>query len=552
MQKIIKKSRYTLGAAALIAGAIALRLALIVEGWPSTNGDEAIMNLMALHIVKKGDHPTFFWGQHYLGPIEAYVGAFMFRIFGMSVLSMRLGALLFYAGFLICMYFITSRIYSKPLALITVGLLGLASIWIFNYQLETAGYTTLPCQCALLFLLSYQLARGQGRWYWRAILYLLWGLVAGLAIWAQFIVLPYVLVSGLLLLVEWRSLLKYGLWLLLIGLIIGAFPLIYYNLHAARGTNSLSIFLSISQLGASNHYPLQWYISSPLVVTLPTTLGLGPSCYIGHLPWVPLVYPHTQACLVAQEVYGIGYVILLSTAGIIACVGLFISRRHQMSQGSIQQWARLLLVMGAALTLLAFAHSSSSIYTGVLGVRYLICTLVSLPAVLWALWEALDSVRKLFPQRWELSTLVIRLGVVSLLFFISIDGTVYTFEQIPAAQAEQQQLVQLADELESLHVTRFYGEYWACNRLIFQTQEQLVCADTFPKLTRGLDRYMPYRAMVDAYPNPDFVYAKSSGRIAELEAALAATHTPYRRFEVAGYMVFLPAHRIPGLKLYED
>jgi hypothetical protein len=542
----------TLGAAVVIACAIVLRLILIVVGWPATNGDEAIMDLIALHIVEKGEHPVFFYGQHYLGPLEAYVGALLFHFLDVSLLSMRLGALLFYSGFLICMYFITSRIYSRSLALITVGLLGLGSMWVFNYQLDTTGYTMLPCLCALLFLLSYQLVCGKGDWYWRAILYLLWGLVAGLATWADLTVIPYVLVSGLLLVVEWRSLVKFGLWFLLIGFILGAFPLINYNLHAVPGTNSLSIFLSISQLGASNHYPLASYINSTFVITLPATLGLGPSCYIGHIPIVPLVYPHTRTCLIAQEVYGFGYLVLLIIAGIMACAALFISRCHPIRQESLQHWARLMLVIGAGLTLLGAARGSSLVYAGVIGVRYLICTLVSLPAVLWALWKGLDYVRKLFPQKWEWITMVLRLGMVSILFFISIDGTVHTFEQIPAAQANQQQLVQLADGLEALHVTRFYAEYWTCNRLIFQTQEQLVCADTWPDLIHGFDRYMPYRTMVDAYPNPDFVYAKGSGRIPELEAALNATHTPYRRFEVAGYMIYLPAHRIPGVKLYEN
>src|SRR5579859_2741789 len=93
MQKILKMYRYGLGAAVAIVCAILLRLILVSHGWPGTNSDESIMNLMALHIAEKGEHPTFFYGQSYLGALEAYVGAFMFRLFGVSVLSMRLGAI---------------------------------------------------------------------------------------------------------------------------------------------------------------------------------------------------------------------------------------------------------------------------------------------------------------------------------------------------------------------------------------------------------------------------------------------------------------------------
>jgi len=34
---------------------------LIIQGWTSTNSDECIMNLVALHIAYRGEHPTFFF-----------------------------------------------------------------------------------------------------------------------------------------------------------------------------------------------------------------------------------------------------------------------------------------------------------------------------------------------------------------------------------------------------------------------------------------------------------------------------------------------------------
>jgi hypothetical protein len=552
-QKIAKVYGYALGVTAVIAGATLMRITLILQGWTVTNSDEANLHLMALHIVEKGEHPTFLYGQNYLGAFEAYVGALMFRLFGVSVFSMRLGAILFYSGFLVCMYFITSRVYTRSLAFITIVLLGLGSYWVFKFQLETLGYTPLPFLCALLFLLSYRLVRSQGAWYWRAMCYLLWGMVAGCAIWVHLIAAPYVLVSGLLLIVEWRPLVKYGLWFVLVGLVLGAWPLIYYNLHAAPGNDAISIFLSMSRLGAMNNYPLISYIYSPFVVTLPATLGLGPSCYITSLPLVPLTYPHTATCLIAQATYGFGYVALLVVAGIMACVALFITRRSQMRQEWVQNWARLMLIVGAGLTLLVFAHSSTSVFAGVLGVRYLLCTLVSLPAVLWAMWKGLDYMRALLPQtlRWRWSAQAFRLGVVMILCLISLDGTVHAFEHIPGSQADQQQYVQLAARLESLHITRFFSEYWTCNRLIFQTREQLVCADTWGNLTHGYDRYMAYRAMVMAAPNPGFVYPKDSVRIPELETALQTTHTAYHRFEIVGFMIYQPAHRVPGVKLYD-
>lgn len=549
--KKLKPYQYGFCAMLIVTGAVVLRLILIALQWPPTNSDEAIMNLMAMHIAEKGEQPIFFYGQNYLGALEAYIGALMFRIIGMSLFSMRLGAILLYSGFLVCMYFIVSRVYTKRLAILIMILLGLGTQWVFGSQLLTAGYTPLPFLCALLFLLSYQLARSQGVWYWRVVLYLLWGIVAGLAIWAHLIVAPYVLVSGILLLLGWKEFLKYGAWCAVLGLVIGAWPLISYDLHAAPGQDSLHTFENMSWLGANNHYPPKSYIYGPLVVTLPASLGLGPTCYIKQLPFNHLVYPQTQTCLLEQAIYGFGYVVLLIIAVLMALVGLFIvSRRYREKPELVRQWACLMLLVGAGLTLIVFAHSPTSIFTGVLGVRYLICTLVSLPAVLWPIWKGIDRVRSL-PITLRLPLIMVRFGLIAFICVTSLRATMHIFDQIPAAQADYQKLTQLANRLEQMHITRFYSEYWTCNTLIFQTQEKLVCADTWGNLTHGYDRYKDYHTMVNANPNPDFVYADGSKRIPELEKALKSTHTLYQRIEVAGYMIYIPAHRIPGVKLYQ-
>ena len=45
--------------------------------------DEAVTGEMALHILK-GEPQLFFWGQPYMGALEAYLSAFLFYLFGAS------------------------------------------------------------------------------------------------------------------------------------------------------------------------------------------------------------------------------------------------------------------------------------------------------------------------------------------------------------------------------------------------------------------------------------------------------------------------------------
>src|SRR5437763_12116375 len=98
-------SPYGLCICALIAAATLLRFILIYFNWPVTNSDEGNMGLVALHVAYQGDHPAFFYGLPYMGPLEGYVAAPLFHLFGSSLFTLRLGLLLFFVGFLLSMYY---------------------------------------------------------------------------------------------------------------------------------------------------------------------------------------------------------------------------------------------------------------------------------------------------------------------------------------------------------------------------------------------------------------------------------------------------------------
>lgn len=111
----------------LVATATLARFLLIYFNWPVTNSDEANMGLVAFHIAYQGDHPTFFYGLPYMGPLEGYIAAPLFRIFGASLFTLRLGLLPLFTAFLICMFYLTRLLYSEKFALAIVALLSLGS-----------------------------------------------------------------------------------------------------------------------------------------------------------------------------------------------------------------------------------------------------------------------------------------------------------------------------------------------------------------------------------------------------------------------------------------
>ena len=80
--KQLKIGSYGIWACIIIVVATLLRIVLIAQGWPHSNADEDTMGIMGMHIAYNGEHPIFFYGQQYMGSLEAYVAAAFFRLFG--------------------------------------------------------------------------------------------------------------------------------------------------------------------------------------------------------------------------------------------------------------------------------------------------------------------------------------------------------------------------------------------------------------------------------------------------------------------------------------
>src|SRR5436305_3634176 len=193
-----------------------LRIFLIALGWPHSNADEETMGIIAMHIAYHGEHPIFFYGQNYMGVLEEYIAAAFFQLFGISVFSLRLVPVLFFALFLANMYLLTSLLYTKKLALITLILLTLGSSIMLDTELVAIGgypellfFGSLALLLATWLVLSYDQYSSPRKRLWRLIAYGCWGFVVGIGFWSDFLMLAFILVSGLLLLVFcWHELLK--------------------------------------------------------------------------------------------------------------------------------------------------------------------------------------------------------------------------------------------------------------------------------------------------------------------------------------------------------
>ncbi len=557
MLKYFKIGRYGLTALICVLCSAVLRFVLLAQGWPVTNSDEATMGLMARDIAYRGQLPIFFYGQNYMGALEAYIAAAALRLFGSSLFSLRTGLVLLFMLFLFSTYMLTSLLYSKAWALVVVTMLGLGSSFVLARELSAiGGYPETLLFGSLAFLLASRLALtykpdllpgGQ-----RYLGYTCWGLVVGLGLWSDLLIAPFALCSGLLLLVCcWREICRIiaGLCMLL-GLIVGGLPLLSYNLSAAPGQDSLSVLWQIQH--SNNGYIAAHFIQQifgTLQVSIPMITG-SPFCPVPERLEPGIMSSLT--CTLVRASWGTGYLILFILALVLTIRASLWSYRQLHKNPTSQEArlafagdsARLLLLASALITLLLYAMGGSPVEWPGSRSRYLIGLLIATPAILWPLWREWHDGKHNLKTRL-MSSLKIHgwLSISALLLTIVclLLGTIATFEDIPATQRANQRQQALIDHLVLIGATHIYSDYWTCNRLAFVSNERIICGVVENDLQRSknFNRDTAYYPIVSADAYACYVFSIYTPISRQAQQSTLAPEK-YKRTLFEGYIIYQP------------
>lgn len=558
LPEVIERRRFALAAGALIVCGVAMRLALILIGWPHGNSEEGTMGVEALHILLRGEHPIYLYGQHYMGVGEAYAGALAFRLFGVSTAALRLGMLACYIGFLVGVCWLAALLYSRRVALLSLVVLILGTPFLVKIELlADGGKAETLALGALSFALAAWLALAQPdaalpgkRRAPRYAGYFAWGALTGFGLYTYSIFAPFALTTALLLWLTCRRELRgWALALPLAGLLLGLAPDILYTLTTPLSQNPIAVFWSLHQSlntgGVSGPALLLKQLDGALLYTLPTVTGLANFYPVGALPGYGPPSWGMVAAVVIGGCWSLGYLALLvvATTRPLRALGVRWAMLRQPwklwqvvnSQPHARSLARLLLALTAWLTIAAYALSATAANNPPSG-RYMIGLLVVTPALLWPLLEHTEGAQ----DGWRWSGPAWRLGALALLGVCLLIGAVSVTQTIPDELAADGRDTQLIHALQANGVTRFYASYWTCDLLNFETHERLTCAVVNDYARPGLTRYHPYAVAVRA--DPSAPYLLSPGSELERTFLIVATqsHQRYNMRLLDGYHLYTP------------
>jgi hypothetical protein len=280
----------TRAALTLLSIATVYRLALILHGWPTLDSDEAIIGLMARHILNAGERPVFFYGQDYMGAFQAYLAAALFAIFGSSTLILHLSVLLLTLGALAAMYALGKAAYGPAAGLLTLAWLTVGPALGVLRELEAiGGYQEMLLFAALVLLGVWirlrepdPLPRTRAQWVRYMLIYAAIGLFGGLALWSDLLVVPVLIAAAAALAFgRTRELLHAGGVVLVLAFCLGAWPYLDYNFTHDNATYRQIVRQSRPEGHAYDLPTLgEWrdQTGATLAVALPALLGSPHVC----------------------------------------------------------------------------------------------------------------------------------------------------------------------------------------------------------------------------------------------------------------------------------
>ena len=490
---------------------------LSLEAFPF-NSDEAIVGLMARHILE-GKWPVFFYGQAYMGSLDAALIALGFMLFGSEIFVIRAIQILLYLGTILLTVNLSARIFRSQLAGLVSGLL--LAVPTVNLTLYTTvslgGYGEALLIGALLLFLAIHIEETPDN----TLYYLLWGFFSGLGFWAFSLTIAYILPASVIVVRSlWKS--RRSRWwvqgaLIFFAGIIGALPLIIWACENGVVVLFQELFGSAIAVDAGLDLlsTLVKHIQHFFLFGVTVTLGFRP-------PWTTepialLLVPLALVfwVLVFIQIFrrlrdeGPHRAIYWMIAGVLGVVILVFILTPFGSDPS----GRYFLPIYVTLAIFAgdfFAQPAFKI-----NARFRALLLISVVA--FNLWSNLEAALQYPP------------GITT-----QFDGV---------TRVDHRFDVQLVDFLSKHGETRGYSNYWVSYPLAFESDEELIF---IPKLPYHLDfrytdrdnRYEPYEIAVEGSNRVAYITTFHPALDGNIRAGLRDLSVEWEEEKIGDYQIF--------------
>jgi len=534
----MKIDRWILAGAGALGTAILIKIIILALNSIPFNADEAVVALMARHITQ-GARPAFFYGQAYMGSLDAFLIAFGFRIFGDHVWVVRVVQILLYTATLTSTVWVGKKTFGDlKNGVLAIWLLAIPTVNVTLYTTVTlGGYGEMLLIGNLILLCGFQIAnklQGKGSqdkwWDW-----MIFGFIVGLGLWAFGLTLVYGIPVGIYLIwyfgkriciqkdqvqvcgrTAWIKLGKIGVFVSS-GILLGAMPWILYGwrngpielLNEMRG-GAIAGVEGLSWLSQNIQHLFNF-----LLLGLTVIFGIRPPWEIRWLalPLIPLV--------------------------IFFWIGVLVFTVYELKRRNYLHVERIVVLLGIGITLIAafiltpFGADPSG--------RYF------LPLAIILALLASDMILKLKTKygRWAygLAGMIILFqlwGTVQLIL-INPPGLTTQFDAVTQVDHRyDEKLINFLLENDELHG---YSNYWVAYPLAFRSREKIIFVPRLPyhqdfRYTERDDRYDPYGLAVEEAEHVAYITTNHPELNVYIKKQFNGLGVTWREQQIGDYYIF--------------
>jgi hypothetical protein len=495
--------------AALVVVAVGFRLAIIDSPLGEIDADEAVVGLMARHIAFQGERPVFYYGQPYLGSLEAFSAAPLFVAFDSSTLALKLVPTLYSLGFLVLTALLANRLFGTGPALATAAYLALPpSMWAVWSTKARGGYAELLFLGAALLLTTLALAESPSRK-----LAILWGLLAGLAFWTHLLAIVFLMPAVVYLAFrkrhQWSDIGLAGA-----GAVLGMLPLLFHNM--VMGWPTLQAILQPADVPLDPAAQLARFFR----VGVPVLAGLG--------------QPTTNDILFDQDwgtrPAGQVWVAVVLLAALLAALATHLpALRDLVTRGKRPEAALLLLVCIVVPPVVAVTRFGFFVAEP----RYALPLYVGVPLLMAALW-------RIGPK----PAVVVVIGIVAFNVWSLLSTDVRLWRPQDALDSTATTRQVLVNHVTKDDRHQLYTDYWIGYPIMFETRETVLAY----VISGGFNRYLPPADNVQRTPNPVWVFAPGSEAEHKFLVRLRAVGGQSQVADVAVYRVYTDVQPLAAMR----
>jgi 4-amino-4-deoxy-L-arabinose transferase-like glycosyltransferase len=504
-----------------------------VDGAFPFNADEAITGLMARHIVQ-GERPVFFYGQAYMGSLDAFLAAGLFRILGDTSLAIRILQIMLYT----CTIITTACLGKKLMLTWEAGLIAalLMAIPVVNVTLYTTvslggyGEALVLSNCAFLCAMQIQSQTkdAEGSLRKDMVIISLLGLITGMGFWVFGLTLVATVPAVVFSIVSiWQRrnragwLFPVGLLLLAVCFLLGSYPWWQASLSSGLSKSIGELFGSAVSIEKEN-----WFLRTGMHLFYYVFLGL-PAVFGFRPPWEVrwLVLPLLPIILM----------------GWVLAFWRFWPLFRKASPINQKNWGLLICSVGlltAGFLFTSFGLDPSGRYFLPLAVPF---------SLLMGWVITTTPLRKVFQYL-----------LVGVLLSYNILGTVQAARKNPPGITTQFDEVSWIDHrydgelMEFLRIKgelRGYSNYWVAYPLAFQSNEEILFSPRLPyhvdlRYTSRDDRIPEYTRLVDNASKTAYITTFNLPLDRALESGFSRLGVSWQEKTIGDYHVFYELTRL--------